>query len=172
MSRYFSIFKDASAWDASKGNLDYPHVSLMDDTGDLKYAVYTGKSISDASFGDLLMVNLTNNKLSTIVYTDYNFNDYPWDTYKPIAICIFDKESNANNEAVFLSVHGTDLAHLGYGTGIAGQMTYGFYGTNIGPDREVEETGEIIEGLDITGITDREGHVSSIVINDAIKPYV
>lgn len=104
MSKYLSVFQTESQYNAAADSLDYPHVSLIDTTGDLKYATYPGKDIANADFGDIIMADVATNKLFNIKDSEYNLTDYPLADYKPIAVCIYDKASNANNEAVFMAV--------------------------------------------------------------------
>ena len=104
MSKHFSIYQTENQFIADADNLDYPHVSLIDTTGELKYATYPGKEVADAPFGSILMAEVATNKLFYIESAEYNLTDYPIADYKPIAVCIYDKASNANNEAVFMSV--------------------------------------------------------------------
>lgn len=114
MSRYFSLFQTEAQYQAAKDTLDYPNVSLIDTTGDLHYATYTGKEVYDAPFGSILMAEVATNKLFYIEDSaDYNLTDYPFADYKPIAVCIYDKASNANNEAVFMSLQWVDYTALG-----------------------------------------------------------
>jgi len=99
MSKYLSVFQTESQYNAAAESLDYPHVSLIGTTGDLHYATYVGrKEVANAPFGSILMAEVATNELFYIEDSaEYNLTDYPFDDFKPIAFCIFDKASNANN---------------------------------------------------------------------------
>lgn len=160
MSRYFSLFQTEAQWEAAQDTLDYPNVSLIDTTGDLHYTTYTGKEVADAPFGSILMTEVATNKLFYIEDSaDYNLTDYPLESYKPIAVCIYDKASNANNETVFMSLQWMDYTALGQGKPSYKQMSWGFYGVDLSAK---------VPGIRDTGFN----HISSRVINEAMKPLV
>lgn len=160
MSKHFSIFKTDSQYQSAKDTLDFPHVSLIDTTGDLHYATYTGQEVANAPFGSILMAEVATNKLFYIEYsTDYNLTDYPLADFEPIAVCIFDKESNANNQTVFMAVQWADYAHLGIPQASAVNMSWGFNNVDLSSK--------------VLGIRDEgTNHISSIYINNAVKPLI
>lgn len=159
MSKHFSIFQTAAQWDAAKNSLDYPHVSLIDTTGDLHYTKYNGKEVADAPFGSILMGEVSTDKLLYIDNSEYNLTDYPLASYKPIAVCIYDKESNANDQAVFLAVQWADYTTLGTPNKSNVGMSVGFYNVDL--------------SISVSGINDTgTNHVSSININNAMKELV
>jgi len=133
MSKYLTIFNTEAQWQAAQDTLDYPNVSLIDTTGDLHYSKYIGQEVANAPFGSILMANVATNKLFYIEDSaDYNLTDYPLESYKPIAVCIYDKASNANNETVFMSVQWMDRSHLGQGSASRVNATgWGFNGTGV-----------------------------------------
>lgn len=104
MSKHFSIFQTESQFNAAAATLDFPHVSLIDTTGELKYAVYNGKSIADADYGDIVIASVTDNSMINIKPSEYNLTEYPLANYKPIAVCIFPASAHSAGNAVFLSV--------------------------------------------------------------------
>lgn len=104
MSKYLTIFNTEAQWQAAQDTLDYPNVSLIDTTGDLHYSTYTGKEVANAPFGSILMAEVATNKLFYISESEYNLTDYPIADFDPIGICIYDKASNPNNQAVFMSI--------------------------------------------------------------------
>lgn len=159
MSKYLTLFSTESQWQAAQDTLDYPNVSLIDTTGDLHYTTYTGKEVVDAPFGSILMAEVATNKLFYILDSEYNLTDYPFADYKPIAVCIYDKASNANNEAVFMSVQWTDYTMLGQGKAGYKTMTWGFKNVDLSAK---------VSGIRDTG----SQHISSRVINAAMKPLV
>lgn len=160
MSKHFSLFQTEAQWQAAQDTLDYPNVSLIDTTGDLHYATYTGHEVADAPFGSILMAEVATNKLFYIEDSaNYNLTDYPLESYKPIAVCIYDKASNANNETVFMSVQWVDYMALGEGKPSFKNMSWGF--------NEVDLSAKV-PGIRDTG----SQHISSRVINEAMKPLV
>ena len=159
MSRYFSLFTTESQYQAAVDTLDYPNVSLIDTTGDLHYAKYVGKEVADAPFGSILMAEVATNKLFYINNSEYNLTDFPLADYKPIAVCIYDKGSNANNETVFMSLQWVDYTALGHGKPSYKQMSWGFYKVDLSAK---------VPGIRDTG----SQHISSRVINEAMKPLV
>jgi len=160
MSKYFSLFNTETQYQAAQDTLDYPNVSLIDTTGDLHYATYTGQEVANAPFGSILMANVATNKLFYIEDSaDYNLTDYPFADYKPIAVCIYDKASNANNEAVFMSLQWMDYTALGEGKPSNKNMSWGFYNVDLSTK---------VSGIRDTG----SQHISSRVINAAMKPLV
>lgn len=160
MSKYFSIFQTEAQYQAAKDTLDYPNVSLIDTTGDLHYATYTGKEVADAPFGSILMAEVATNNLFYIADSaDYNLTDYPLESYKPIAVCIYDKASNANNESVFMSLQWMNYTVLGQGKPLYKGMSWGFNNVDLSAT---------VSGIRDTGTN----HISSRVINSAMKPLV
>jgi hypothetical protein len=159
MSRYFSLFNTEAQYEAAKDTLDYPNVSLIETTGDLHYSVYHAQEVADAAFGSILMAEVSTNKLFYIDNSYYNLTDYPFADYKPIAVCIFDKASNANNQTVFLSVQWLDITKLGIGSKDPQYFTWGFNNVDLSSE--------------VTGIRDTgTNHISSISINNAVKPLI
>ena len=127
MSKHFSIFQTDSQYQAAKDNLDYPNVSLIDTTGDLHYAKYTGKEVVNAPFGSILMADVANNKLFYIEESaDYNLTDYPAAQFEPIGVCIRDKESDEGGRAVFISMKYMDYTHPDAGSYDKVNAQYGF----------------------------------------------
>jgi len=160
MSKYLTLFSTEAQWQAAQTTLNYPNVSLIDTTGELHYTTYTGKEVADAPFGSILMTEVATDKLFYIEdSTDYNLTDYPLADYKPIAVCIYDKASNANNEAVFMSVQWTDYTALGRGKSSSKLMSWGFNNVDLSSK---------VSGIRDTGTN----HISSRVINEAMKPLV
>lgn len=160
MSKHFSLFQTDAQFDAASATLDYPHVSLIDTTGELKYSSkFVGKDIIDADFGDIIMAEVSTNKLFNIKDSNYNLTEYPLESYKPIAVCIYDKASNANNQAVFMAVQWADNITLGTPKASGRSMHYGFNNVDLSNS--------------VTGIRDTgTNHISSIDINTSMKPLV
>ena len=154
MSKYLTIFNTESQWQAAQDSLDYPNVSLIDETGELHYSKYTGQNVVDAPFGSILMYDVATNKLFYIEDSaNYNLTDYPFADYKPIAVCIYDKANNVNNEAVFMSVQWADYKALGTPNASKVGMTFG--------------------PLHYTGDSESESNtISSITLNNNAKPLV
>ena len=160
MSKYLTIFNTEAQWQAAQDTLDYPNVSLIDTTGDLHYTTYHGQEVADAPFGSILMAEVATNKLFYIEGSaNYNLTDYPFADYKPIAVCIYDKASNANNETVFMSLQWMDYTDLGNGKPASKNMSWGFYNVDLSTK---------VDGIQDTG----SQHISSRVINAAMKPLM
>ena len=159
MSKYLTIFNTEAQWQAAQETLDYPNVSLIDTTGDLHYSTYNGKEVADAPFGSILMADVATNKLFYILDSEYNLTDYPFADYKPIAVCIYDKASNANNEAVFMAVQWADYTDLGTPKASAKTMSWGFNNVNL--------------SAKVPDIRDKgTNHISSVSINNSVKPLI
>ena len=160
MSKYLTIFNTEAQWQAAQDTLDYPNVSLIDTTGDLHYTTYPGQDVANAPFGSILMAEVATNKLFYIEDSaNYNLTDYPFADYKPIAVCIYDKESNANNQTVFLAVQWADYTALGTPKASAKSMCWGFSNVDLSSK--------------VTGIRDLgTNHISSISINNEMKKLV
>lgn len=132
MSKHFSIFQTETQFNTASTTLDYPHVSLIDTTGEVKFFhKFLGRDIIDADFGDVIMAEVTTNKLFNIKDSEYNLTDYPLESYKPIAVCIYDKASNGNNYAVFMAVQWADDTNLGIPNSTKKPMFWGFYDVNL-----------------------------------------
>jgi hypothetical protein len=160
MSKHFSIFQTAAQWDAAKDSLDYPNVSLIDTTGDLHYCTYNGQEVANAPFGSIIMGEVSTDTLFYIDNSEYNLTDYPLESYKPIAVCIYDKASNANNQAVFMAVQWADYTALGTPKAKSKATRWGFSGVDLSQT--------------VTGIRSQNSanHISSIGINNAMKELV
>ncbi len=159
MSKHFSLFQTEAQWQAAQDTLDYPNVSLIDTTGDLHYSKYVGQEVADAPFGSIIMAEVATNKLFYIDNSEYNLTDYPFANYKPIAVCIYDKVSNANNEAVFMAVQWADYQNLGTPKASAKTMSWGFNNVNL--------------SAKVADIRDKgSNHISSISINNSVKPLI
>ena len=100
MSKYLTIFNTESQWQAAQDTLDYPNVSLIETTGDLKYAVYNGQQLVDAPFGSILIYDVNNN--NHFYVETYDSTELPTSDFKPIGVCIYDKASNSENVPVFM----------------------------------------------------------------------
>lgn len=159
MSKYIGLYQSDSQFETASKTVDYPHVSLIDTTGESKfYRKFQGPNVIDASFGDILMAEVATDNLFTIAASEYNLTDYPLESYKPIAVCIFDRESNAYDQAVFMSVQWADYTTLGTPNPSARHMTWGFYNVSVH---------NIINEIDVTYT-----NISSVKINDGMKSLV
>lgn len=117
-------------------------------------------ALGDAEFGDILMAQISTNKMFTITSASYNLEDYPFADYKPIAVCIFDKASNANNQSVFMSVQWLGGSSLGNGFSNKQGVYWGY--------DSLADIETYVPGIGDTGTN----HVSSISINNSIKTLV
>lgn len=115
MSKHFSLFNTEAQYQAAKDNLNYPNVSLIDTTGDLHYATYKGAELINAAFGDILICELSSGKHFYVSPENYTDTDYKNSQYWPIGVCIYDKASNSENNAVFmLNIPYQNPNYMGY----------------------------------------------------------
>ncbi len=156
MSKHFSLFQTESLYQAAKYNLDFPHVSLIETTGDVKYIEFKHKELFDAPFGSIILAEVATEKLFYITNEEYNLTEYPFNDYKPIAVCIYDHSSNSNDQTVLMSVQWMDYQHLGQGNASIVYMDFGFYKYNL--------------SADVPSV--RSDTESSIKINDDIAQYI
>lgn len=105
-------FNSLEAFNAVSNTLEYPGLFMIGDTSksdvdgqSINRTAVRGsiEKIADAEYGDILLVNESSLKMITVTSAEYNLTDYPFETFKPIAVCIYDKASNSNNLTVFLS---------------------------------------------------------------------
>lgn len=105
-------FNSLEAFNAVSNTLEYPGLFMIGDTSksdvdgqSINRTAVRGsiEKIADAEYGDILLVNESSLKMITVTSAEYNLTDYPFETFKPIAVCIYDKASNDNNLTVFLS---------------------------------------------------------------------
>ena len=104
MSKHFGKFATEAQYTAGLSSLDFPNVSLVEQTGNIHYTVPFGpKELFDASFGSICMEEQSSGYLFTINSDEYNLTSYPIDDYKPIAVCIFPMSETSHRHAVFMS---------------------------------------------------------------------
>jgi hypothetical protein len=106
-------FGSLADFNAVSSTLEYPGLFMI---GDTTRSDEDGTSInrnairasidkaSDAEIGDILLVSVDNNKMICVTCEGYNLHDYPFNQYKPIAVCINDKTHHTLGHTVFLSV--------------------------------------------------------------------
>ena len=135
MSKHFSIFTTESQYQAVKDTLDYPNVSLIETSGDIKYSIFLKKTLYNAPFGSLIVADVNdNNNLFWLEKDDYNLTDYPLSDYKPIAICVKTSEEATHKNAVFMSLYPASNISPYYknpATQYDTQLYLGFYDVNI-----------------------------------------
>ncbi len=109
MSKHFGKFATEAQYTAGLSSLDFPNVSLVEQTGNIHYSVAVGpKQIWDAAFGDILFYDVDGDTLITFSDEEYNTTDYPVAKFEPIGVCIYDKASYEGNNAVFMSLKWMD----------------------------------------------------------------
>lgn len=101
MSRYISLYNSNADYALDASTMEFPHVSLIEGTGELKYISFKLKNLHDAPFGAIVVEDVANDKLTYIPQEDYNQTDYPTNSFKPFAVCIYDAASRNDNQAVF-----------------------------------------------------------------------
>lgn len=98
MAKYIKEFNTYA--DYSAATLNYPNVSLIKTTGKLYYNnVYAG-----ASFGDILMYDVANQKLITTIGGNWDTTMYPIASYVPIAINVYPASKTPDNKSRYLSI--------------------------------------------------------------------
>lgn len=142
MSKHFSLFQAESQFTAAAETLEFPHVSLIETTGELKFLKFEKQELYDAPFGSIIMAVVESEELFYIRdYNDYNLTDYPLAEFKPIAICIYDHASREDNTTVLMSVQWPDRRYPGTGMansgGYQGYACYGMYGINISTEHPI-----------------------------------
>ena len=101
-SRYFGLFQTEAQYEAGITSMDFPNVSLVEQTGNVHYSVAVGpKELWDADFGDIIIAS--SDFMTYIKPETYNLNDYPLSSFEPIAVCIYDRASRNDNKAVLMS---------------------------------------------------------------------
>ena len=158
-------FSSLEAFNAVSRSLEYPGLFMIGDTNssDIDGTPINRTArraaldvISDAEFGDILMTQISTNKLLVIPVENYNLETYPFENYKPIAVCIYDKVSNQNNQAVFMSFQMSDTLHLGTGIKKGSEVSFGFNNFDIS---------QVVPSI-------RSSSASSIYINNQMRNIV
>lgn len=105
MSKYLGKFMTEAQYTEGLSSLDFPNVSLVEQTGKVHYSVAIGpKKIWDAAFGDILFYDVDGDTLINLPDEEYNTTDFPKNKFEPIGVCIYDKASYEGNNAVFMSL--------------------------------------------------------------------
>lgn len=126
MSKYLSTFTSEAQWQAAVPTLDYPHVSLINSTGDVKYLKTQGyKDILSANFGDIIVENISESKMYAVEKTQYSLTDFPLESFVPIAVCIQDFATSTDYRAVYLSTNYANTHFNSSSTKV--NVSYSFY---------------------------------------------
>lgn len=102
MSRYLSCFKQPGDYALDASTLEYPHVSLIEETGEIKYISFKLQELHDAPYLSKVLYNTNSEKVIWVRNDEYNTTDYPTDVYISFAKCIYDAASRDDNTAVFM----------------------------------------------------------------------
>ena len=113
MGKYISKYSSINEFNLDASTLSYPHVSLIEDTGLIKYHPYIPPvTLNAAPFGSIAIYDRTGNSFIIIDNPDdYSDTEYLTDNYMPFAICIDPKTNRNDNKAVWM-VHPSVLYKL------------------------------------------------------------
>lgn len=106
MNKHISSFATNADFTAASNNINYPSVSLIEQTAEIKYSEFPGQNINDASLGDSLIYDTSEGYLMTVKYDDLNSNDYPFARYKAVGVCI---KELADGDCAFISSYAPTL---------------------------------------------------------------
>lgn len=105
MSKHFGKFITEAQYTAGLSSLDFPNVSLVEQTGNVHYSVcFYPKTLFSANFGDVLLYDISGQDFLVIDPYDYNTTDFPTSSYEPIAICIFEENTYAPGKILYMSL--------------------------------------------------------------------
>lgn len=113
MGKYISKYSSINEFNLDASTLSYPHVSLIEDTGLIKYHPYIPPvTLNAAPFGSIAIYDRTGNSFIIIDNPDdYSDTEYLTENYMPFAICIDPKSNRNDNKAVWM-VHPSVLYKL------------------------------------------------------------
>lgn len=157
MSKHFSIFQTEAQFNAAAESLDYPHVSLIETTGELKYFKFEKKELYNAPLFSIVLADLNNNNnLFWLTKDDYNTTEYPAASYMPIAICIKTSAEANHKNAVFMSLYCAKKSSPYYYelNTYTNQEAFGLYNVNL------------------TSYGWNSQSISSKTLNDGLKEYI
>lgn len=163
MSKYLKVFETLANRNSALPTVDFPNVSLIDSTGELKYARLDGNAkIIDSAFGDIIMCEESTGLLFNIKPADYELTDYPSADYKPIAVCICPRSARSDGYAVFMAVKWANPSYPGYGQKNPADGAGSMYRIMWG-----DKTRQISSLVD--GVMSPWGSYNSKQINDKVK---
>lgn len=87
MSKYIKLFENEEAYNTAFPTLDLPNVSLIDNTGVVKY----NRATWGASVGDILVYSVQDTQKMIVKYDDWNLTDYPTASYPIIGVVAWDE---------------------------------------------------------------------------------
>ena len=97
-NKYLTSFNTLVEYEAA--SLELPNVSLIKSTGEIKYKnIYAG-----AVLGDILMYDVTNQKLVSTIGGEWNTTMYPIADYEPIAINIYPASQTSDGKGRWMSL--------------------------------------------------------------------
>lgn len=97
-NKYLTSFNTLAEYEAA--SLELPNVSLIKSTGEIKYKnIYAG-----AVLGDILMYDVTNQKLVSTIGGEWNTTMYPIADYEPIAINIYPASQTSDGKGRWMSL--------------------------------------------------------------------
>lgn len=124
MGKYLSKYGSIDAFNLDASILSYPHVSLIEDTGEIKYHPYIPPTMNIAPFGSIAIYNRTKDSFIIVDNPDdYSDTEYLTENYMPFAICIDPKTNRNDNKAVWM-VHPSVLYILTNNNSDWGPLVY------------------------------------------------
>lgn len=97
-NKYLTSFNTLADYEAA--SFELPNVSLIKSTGEIKYKnIYAG-----AVLGDILMYDVTNQKLVSTIGGEWNTTMYPIADYEPIAINIYPASQTSDGKGRWMSL--------------------------------------------------------------------
>lgn len=98
MAKYLTEFNTLADYQAATLNL--PNVSLIKSTGEVKYKnIYAG-----AVLGDILMYDVTNQKLVATIGGNWDATAYPIADYEPIAINVYPADQTPDGKGRWMAL--------------------------------------------------------------------
>lgn len=125
MANYLTTFNTLAEYQAAT-NLDLPNVSLVLADG----SVYYKNLFAGASLGDILMWDVTNQKLVTTYGGSWNTTIYPIAQYEPIAINIYPASQASDGKSRYMALRWT-LNTSDTGSTSKVNLVWGNNGSNI-----------------------------------------
>lgn len=118
MSKHISLFDTEVDYQAEVFELEYPNVSLVEDTGKIvtkKNVVDKFANVRNAPFGSIILTDTNDNSLIYANPDYYNLTRYPLNRYFPIAIQIVDFAHYLRGvKPMLLSTYYASSEHTGY----------------------------------------------------------
>ena len=133
MANYLTSFDTYAAYTAA--TVDLPNVSLIKADG----SVYYKNIFAGASLGDILMWDVTNQKLITTYGGNWDATTYPIAQYEPIAINIYPASQASDGKSRYMALKWASNASA-TGSASSVSLMWGDYSTTAGDITSTDET--------------------------------